>query len=69
MKRFIIESYESISENSEKRIVGGFTASFSMEQIDHTKDDNANNCLGGNCKPGCAAHQNIDCNKVAGCSN
>ncbi|WP_452225614.1 hypothetical protein [Lacinutrix chionoecetis] len=62
---FDISNFESISENSENKLIGGFSVSFtggvnSLETI-------SNNCEGGNCATRCGSGQNIGCNDVAGC--
>ncbi|MEE4000514.1 hypothetical protein V1T75_09190 [Tenacibaculum sp. FZY0031] len=53
---FDISIFESISENSESKLIGGFTQSFSSSFI--KEDETANNCLGGNCSAGCGASNN-----------
>ncbi len=62
---FDISNFEAISENSEKKLVGGFSSSLtggsdSLETL-------SNNCHGGNCAVGCGAERNIQCNVVVGC--
>ena len=62
---FDISNFEAISENSEKKLVGGFSSSLtggsdSLETL-------SNNCHGGNCAPGCGGTKNVGCNEVAGC--
>ncbi len=64
---FEISNFETISENSEKKLVGGFSASLtggsdSLETL-------SNNCNGGNCSFGCGSSgsTNKGCNSVAGC--
>jgi hypothetical protein len=52
--KFIInlDNLEPVSTNAEQKLVGGFSSSF---DADFTIDSGgeANNCLGGNCTPGC----------------
>ena len=62
---FNISNFESISESSGNKLVGGFSTSFtggvdSLETI-------SNNCEGGNCATRCGSGQNIGCNAVAVC--
>ena len=68
---FDISNFEAISENSEKKLVGGFSSSLtggsdSLETL-------SNNCHGGNCATGCGTNEthgcstNASCNAVAGC--
>ena len=58
--------FEIISENSEKKLIGGFSSSLFIDgSIDPI--DGSNNCNSGNCIEGCGKGQNVNCNTVAGC--
>ncbi|MEE4000516.1 hypothetical protein V1T75_09200 [Tenacibaculum sp. FZY0031] len=65
---FNVSVFESISENVENKLIGGFSQSFSSS----TKEEfeTTNNCRGGNCSTGCGdgpIGQNKGCNVAAGC--
>ncbi len=62
--RFDISNFESVTEDSENRLVGGFSASVSGTFQDPVQQT-TNNCLGANCVSGCGDGQNV--NGVAGC--
>ncbi|MEE4000519.1 hypothetical protein V1T75_09215 [Tenacibaculum sp. FZY0031] len=68
---FDVSNFEPISEDSENKLIGGFSASLasndSFKEID--TNQGCNNCQGGNCASGCGGGQNISCNTTAGCSN
>ena len=64
---FNLKNFETISENSESKLVGGFSATFFSSEKEF--DQGANNCSGGNCVAGCGNGQNVDCNTVVGCGN
>lgn len=62
----MLEGFEGISETQGKKLVGGFSASFSAVSKSAVADDAAaNNCRGGNCTTGCGG--NTGCNTVANC--
>ncbi len=61
---FDISNFESVAEDSENKLVGGFSASVSRTQS-QTQETTTNNCLGANCVEGCGNGQNV--NGVAGC--
>jgi len=61
-----LEIYEPIVSSSEK-LTGGFSVSFSFDPFSSKVDFNSNNCLGGNCSPGCDIQQNMGCNAYSGC--
>lgn len=62
---FNISSFEPISENSENKLIGGFSVSLSGGR--DSLETLSNNCQGGNCSTNCGGAQNIKCNSVAGC--
>ena len=63
---FDISNFEPISENTENKLIGGFSQSQSSSvRFDFNVE--GNNCQGGNCVEGCGSGQNIGCNAVAGC--
>ncbi|WP_452225613.1 hypothetical protein [Lacinutrix chionoecetis] len=62
---FNISNFEPISENSENKLIGGFSAS--MTGGADSLDTISNNCMGGNCDTNCGGGQNIKCNSVNGC--
>lgn len=57
----VLNDFEKVSE-SQKKLVGGFSQSFSgaIESLDSA--GTTNNCNGGNCVAGCGAGQNVECN-------
>lgn len=61
----MLESFEGISESQGKKLVGGFSSSFSGSRSSMTDESMANNCRGGNCIVGCGG--NSACNTVANC--
>ncbi len=61
---FDIEKFEPVSEDSENKLVGGFSASVS-NIVDQTQFANVNNCNGGNCEAGCGDGQVL--NGAKGC--
>lgn len=63
-----IDQFESITETTGQKFVGGFSSAFGNDTDD--SDDGGgvtNNCSGGNCKSSCGTGQNIQCNSVANC--
>ena len=60
-----LENFENISEDSENKLLGGFSATFFSSEKEF--DQGANNCNAGNCVAGCGSGQNIDCNSTAFC--
>lgn len=62
---FNVSNFESLSENSENKLVGGFSASISG--TGDSIDSISNNCDGGNCAVRCGSGQNIACNAAVGC--
>lgn len=62
---FNISDFESVSENSENKLIGGFSSS--LKGGIHNLEALSNNCDGGNCATRCGSGQNISCNAVAGC--
>ncbi len=61
----MLENFENISEGQGKKLVGGFSASFSIDLSGEYAAAASNNCKGGNCAEGCAG--NTGCNVVASC--
>ena len=61
--------FESISQSSGERLIGGFSTSFSIGAAGFEGDVEGNNCEGGNCVDGCGNGQNNKCNTVAGCGS
>jgi hypothetical protein len=61
-----LHKFESISETSGQKLIGGFSATFSVNEL-VDESGGSNNCQGGNCKTGCGTGQNIQCNTVDGC--
>ncbi|WP_452225611.1 hypothetical protein [Lacinutrix chionoecetis] len=62
---FNISNFEPISEDSENKLIGGFSTSLSGSG--DSLETLSNNCSGGNCVEGCGSGQNINCNAVKGC--
>ncbi len=62
---FDISNFEPIAEDSENKLVGGFSASVSSKDFECTEQTGSNNCLGGNCAEGCGGGQIL--NGAAGC--
>lgn len=65
---FNISSFEAISENSENKLVGGFSKSQSSSS--NYDFNTTNNCYGGNCSTDCGdgpIGQNSQCNVAQGC--
>ncbi len=65
---FSISDFEPIAENSEKKLVGGFSLSHTAVGI--SDFNTTNNCEGGNCASGCGdgpIGQNKGCNVSPGC--
>lgn len=61
-----ISGFEPISETSENKLIGGFSASLSTN--DESLQSLSNNCHGGNCVKGCGGWPSNDwCNSVPGC--
>jgi hypothetical protein len=52
--KFIIDldKLEPVSANAEQKLVGGFSSSLAANFAEDSGGA-ANNCLGGNCTPGC----------------
>ena len=63
---FNISKFESISQNMDDRLVGGFSTTFFSSEKEF--DQGANNCSGGNCSANCGNGQNVGCNVTFGCS-
>lgn len=63
----VLNDFEKISESQEKKIVGGFSQSFSGPTDGLDDGGTTNNCQGGNCRAGCGTGQNIQCNTYQGC--
>lgn len=65
---FNISSFEPISENSEKKLIGGFSQSQSSS-TGFNYEVNGNNCQGMNCAANCdgGGVQNTMCNTVTNC--
>ena len=61
---FDISNFEPVTEDSENKLVGGFSASLSRQDVQQ-QDTVSNNCLGGNCADGCGDGQIL--NGTAGC--
>ncbi len=51
---FDISNFEPVNENSENKLVGGFSESISS--IGQSLELIANNCNGANCYSGCGEH-------------
>ncbi len=64
---FNFSNFESLSENSEQKLVGGFSPSVSLGVTASDLTGGSNNCEGGNCIAGCGKGQNTGCNVVSGC--
>ncbi|GAA4208142.1 hypothetical protein GCM10022289_31640 [Pedobacter jeongneungensis] len=64
---FQVNDFETISEDSEKKLIGGFSASMAMINNEEGEGGGANNCAGGNCVAKCGEGQNVSCNAIAGC--
>ncbi|WP_452225609.1 hypothetical protein [Lacinutrix chionoecetis] len=67
-KIFRISTFESVSENSENKLVGGFSLSQSSSM--NFDFSTTNNCMGGNCSTDCGSGpigQNVQCNVAQGC--
>lgn len=63
--KFKFTDFEEISETSSERLIGGFSASFSINKNYGDADEvGSNNCAGGNCASGCGTGQNIHCPNV-----
>ena len=65
---FDIAGFEPVIEDSENKLVGGFSASVAQQRKDEPCVDDpnpSNNCLGANCATGCGGGQIL--NGVAGC--
>jgi len=58
------DDFEGISESQGNQLVGGFSKSFSVQEI-VLNEAASNNCKGGNCAVLCGS--NVGCNAVAGC--
>lgn len=59
-KHEVIEAYQ------ENKLVGGFSQSYSNNSnLDTVDNEQSNNCLGGNCAPGCGLYGNND----SGCTH
>jgi len=65
--KFSFGDFEAITENSEKKLLGGFSASISLFSTQAFGIDGSNNCNGGNCVEGCGNGSNVSCNTVQGC--
>ena len=61
---FDISNFEPVSEDSESKLVGGFSTSLAHRE-DCSVETLSNNCLGGNCADGCGDGQTSNC--AAGC--
>ncbi len=62
--KFDFSNFESVTEDSENKLIGGFSASVSG--VESQEPDNiTNNCQGANCYTGCGKGQTV--NGVAGC--
>ncbi|WP_340203318.1 hypothetical protein [Ascidiimonas sp. W6] len=61
---FDISNFEPVAEDSENKLVGGFTASISSNRVQGVETI-TNNCQGGNCVEGCGGGGTV--NAVAGC--
>ncbi|WP_340203326.1 hypothetical protein [Ascidiimonas sp. W6] len=61
---FDISNFEPVAEDSENKLVGGFSASVSGTFQDPVQET-TNNCQGGNCVKGCGDGQIL--NGAAGC--
>ena len=64
---FDISSFEHVTEDSENKLVGGFSASISSEII-QSLEMMTNNCQGGNCASGCGDGQVSNCADGCGVS-
>ena len=61
---FDISNFETVTEDSENKLVGGFSISIAGIFQD-TLENTTNNCQGGNCEAGCGSGQTL--NGVPGC--
>ena len=61
-----LTNFEFISEESDGKLLGGFSASFSATNL-FSSGETSNNCSAGNCATGCGDGQNSGCNTVSGC--
>jgi hypothetical protein len=59
-----LADFEGISESQGNRLVGGFSKTFSVQEI-AANELASNNCKGGNCAILCGS--NVGCNAVEGC--
>ena len=67
---FNVGAFETISETSEQKLIGGFSTSFKFKLVGAlTSEGTTNNCQGGNCTDLCGSGQNIKCNSVVGCNS
>jgi len=64
--QFSFSKFETIAEQTDGQLVGGFSSSFSGSSLS-TEEVGSNNCAGGNCVSGCGDGQNSGCNTVSGC--
>ena len=62
---FDITKFEAVSEDSENKLVGGFSASVANRLNQDQQTAEANNCQGGNCESGCGGGQTL--NGAPGC--
>ena len=62
---FDISNFEPIAEDSESKLVGGFSTSLSRQNAQQQEETVTNNCQGGNCASGCGGGQIL--NGAAGC--
>ncbi len=70
ISKFDFTMFDTISESGKEKLIGGFSASFSIvDDNSQLNSADANNCLGGNCTYACGVDQNIKCNAAAGCGN
>ncbi|MEE4000515.1 hypothetical protein V1T75_09195 [Tenacibaculum sp. FZY0031] len=62
-----VSNFEPISENTENKLIGGFSQSISSSI--RRENPSANNCEGQNCASGCTGGdpQNTKCNTVTNC--
>jgi len=64
-----LSKFEFISEATDGKLLGGFSASFEVASLFNPDGDGSNNCNGGNCVAECGKGQNVNCNTVAGCGS
>ncbi|GAA4208120.1 hypothetical protein GCM10022289_31590 [Pedobacter jeongneungensis] len=58
-----LKGYEVVEADYSNSLIGGFSSSFSSSKnAEEISGEGSNNCLGGNCAPGCGMYGNNDAN-------